>query len=86
MSDSILYLGSSNYCRVESGKMNHVGQSGSQTQINMDFRQVTIVTIILVKMKVEINVPIIFSHSRVLVCNPIQTWNGIYKNVPSDLL
>ena len=37
--------------------MSQVGQSGSQTHINMDFFQVTIVTIILVKTKVENNVP-----------------------------
>ena len=36
-SDSIPYLGFSHYCGVESGKINHVGQSGSQTHINMDF-------------------------------------------------
>ena len=59
--------------------MSHVGQSGSQAHINMDFFYVTIVTIILVKMKVENNAPIIFSHSLVLVCNPVQTWNGIYN-------
>ena len=52
-SDSIPYLGFSNYCRVESGKMSQVGQSGSQTHINTFFFQVTIVTIILVKMKAE---------------------------------
>ena len=37
--------------------MSQVGQSGSQTHINMDFFQLTIVTIILVKTKVENNVP-----------------------------
>ena len=45
-----------------------VGQSRSQTQMNMDFLQVTTVTIILVKMKAE-RIHAIFSHSLVLVCN-----------------
>ena len=36
--------------------MSQVGQNGSLTQINMDFFQVTIVTINLVKMKAENNV------------------------------
>ena len=56
-SDSIPYLGFSNYCGVESGKISQVGQSGSQTHINVGFFQATIVTIIFVKMKVENNVP-----------------------------
>ena len=66
--------------------MSHVGQSVSLTDINIDSFPVTIVTIILVKMKVENNVPTIFSHSLILICNPIQTWNGTYKNVLFDLL
>ena len=55
--------------------MSYMGQSGSQTHINMDFFQVTIVTIILVKVKVETNVPVIFSHSLVLVCNTDVEWH-----------